>query len=68
MTVEEGRVFGLRLPRWLCPVSEARESARDGRIQFDVGLSSPVFGLLVLYSSLLVPDRGAVEPRPKPVL
>jgi hypothetical protein len=68
MTVEEARIFGLRLPRWLCPVSDAREFARDGRFHFDFSLSLPVFGLLVRYNGWLVPDCEAVEPRPLPVL
>ncbi|WP_297589640.1 DUF4166 domain-containing protein [Roseibium sp.] len=57
--VSRGTLFGLPLPRWLLPVSEATETARDGRFHFDVKLSLPGLGLLVRYQGWL--DAPATE-------
>lgn len=54
--VLSGRLGPLPLPRWLLPVSEAKEYVRDGRFHFDVKLSAPITG------DLLVHYRGTLEP------
>ena len=40
--VSRGRLGPLPLPRWLMPVSVAREFASEGRFRFDVALLAPV--------------------------
>lgn len=40
--VTEGLIGPVRLPRWLLPVSVAREFAAEGRFHFDVALLAPV--------------------------
>lgn len=55
------RVFGVRLPRFLMPSAEARETVDDeGRFRFDVKLSLPFFGLLTHYRGWLKP-RGSSD-------
>ncbi|MGR3707824.1 MAG: DUF4166 domain-containing protein, partial [Alterinioella nitratireducens] len=50
-----GRVGPIPMPRWLLPVSEAREHVRDGRFHFDVSLRAPITGaLIVRYRGWLV--------------
>ncbi|MDR5654843.1 DUF4166 domain-containing protein, partial [Ruixingdingia sedimenti] len=52
--VVSGRLGPLPLPRWLLPVSIAREQALDGRFCFDVKILAPVTkGLLVHYRGWL---------------
>lgn len=56
LDVERGWFLGIPLPRWALPRSEAREFVEDGRFHFDVALSLPVLG------SLIVRYRGSLEP------
>jgi NAD(P)-dependent dehydrogenase (short-subunit alcohol dehydrogenase family) len=50
------RIGPLRLPRFLCPRSEAREFVDgEGRFNFDVRMSLPFFGLLAHYRGWLKP-------------
>ncbi|SEK82100.1 Saccharopine dehydrogenase, NADP-dependent [Bosea lupini] len=57
------RVFGLRLPRFLMPSAEARETVdADGRFRFDVKLSLPFFGLLAHYRGWLKPREPSDGP------
>lgn len=52
--VTGGRLGPLPLPKWLLPVSEAREFEIDGKFHFDVKLSAPLTGgLLVHYQGTL---------------
>ncbi|WP_424940634.1 DUF4166 domain-containing protein [Aliiroseovarius sp. S253] len=52
--VSGGRLGPLPLPTWLLPISEAREFEDDGRFHFDVKLSAPITGgLLVHYEGTL---------------
>ncbi|MBL4917896.1 SDR family oxidoreductase [Szabonella alba] len=61
--VLSGRIGPLPLPRWLLPVSVAREYAEDGRFRFDVRILAPVTqGLLVHYQGWL----AAETPQPGP--
>ncbi|WP_146071443.1 DUF4166 domain-containing protein [Bosea lathyri] len=56
LPVTSARCFGLPLPRFLLPLSEAREYAdEEGRFRFDVKLTLPFFGLLTHYRGWLVP-------------
>lgn len=60
--VTRGRALGVPLPKWLIPVSEAREFQKNGRFHFDVQLSLPMIGKLVRYQGFLTeqaPDEGA---------
>ncbi|NPD20444.1 SDR family oxidoreductase [Alterinioella nitratireducens] len=53
--VRSGRVGPIPMPRWLLPVSEAREHVQDGRFHFDVSLRAPITGaLIVRYRGWLV--------------
>ena len=56
--VTAGRLGPIRLPRWLLPVSEAREYEEDGRFHFDVRLLAPVS------HTLMVHYRGHLHPAP----
>jgi hypothetical protein len=51
-------VFGVALPMWLCPGSQAHETVEDGRFAFDVAISHPMTGLIVRYKGWLEPDGG----------
>ncbi len=67
--IRSGRLGPLPLPRWMLPVSEAREYARDGRFHFDVRLLAPLSrDLLVHYRGTLgkaAPADPATYPRPR---
>lgn len=54
--VRSGKLFGLPLPRWLLPVSEAVEVAPDGTFRFDVEISLPGLGRIVRYQGWLKPS------------
>ena len=55
--VKAGRMGPIPLPKFLLPLSIAREFARDGRFHFDVALHAPFTGaLMVHYQGWLVPD------------
>jgi uncharacterized protein DUF4166 len=51
-------LFGLALPLWLGPRSQACESAEDGRFNFHVRISHPLTGLIVRYQGWLVGERS----------
>ena len=54
-----GWVCGLPLPRALMPRSDTREFEADGVFHFDVALSAPLGGgLIVRYRGVLAPDAG----------
>jgi hypothetical protein len=56
LPVTAARLFGLPLPRFLLPRSEAFEEVdAEGRFRFDVKLTLPLFGLLVRYAGWLTP-------------
>jgi len=58
-------LFGLPLPLWLCPRSNAYETVEGGRFRFHVEISHPLTGLIVRYRGWLTPvpqTRAAVEP------
>ncbi|MGB6445419.1 MAG: DUF4166 domain-containing protein [Xanthobacteraceae bacterium] len=48
-------VFGIPLPLWLCPRTQAYESAEGGRFNFLVKISHPLTGLIVSYDGWLEP-------------
>jgi hypothetical protein len=55
--VSRGWVWGIPLPRLLLPKSESREYALRGVFHFDVALSAPFGGgLIVRYRGHLQPD------------
>jgi hypothetical protein len=53
------RVFGIPIPRSLCPRVDAYESVEAGRFHFHVDIRHPLTGLIVRY-------RGALS-RPEPI-
>lgn len=65
LVVEEGRVrlvtrrwsaFGIALPMWLAPRSNAYETEENGVFRFFVEISHPLTGLIVRYSGWLKPQ------------
>ena len=63
LPVRRGWLLGVPLPRLLLPTSESREFAVDGVFHFDVALSAPLGGgLIVRYQGSLQPDRRDPEP------
>lgn len=65
LPVLTARLFGLPLPRFLLPRSQAIESLdAEGRFSFDVRLMLPFFGLLVHYAGWLEPKArtGPITP------
>lgn len=53
--VRRGWLLGLPLPRWFLPGSDSREFAADGRFHFDIALTAPLTGgLIVRYRGWLV--------------
>ncbi len=63
--VVQGWWFGVPLPRWALPVSRTAEAVDEkGRVTFDVELSHPLTGLIVLYRGWLqdasIPEIPAV--------
>ena len=62
MPIVGWRFFGLPMPRFLAPVSVAREFEDEtGRYRFDVRLSAPVVGLPAHYSGWLRPWARTME-------
>lgn len=57
--VVAGRLGPLPLPRWMLPVSVAREYEAQGRFHFDVALMAPITG------ALMVQYRGSLSPAPQ---
>lgn len=51
-------VFGIRLPRWLGPRIDARESQQEGRFRFEVEVRVPLIGMIVRYTGWLIPTTG----------
>ena len=49
-------IFGVALPLWLGPRSNAYEHVEDGRFRFHVEVSHPATGLIVRYRGWLVPQ------------
>ncbi len=63
--VTAGRLGPIPLPRWMLPLSEAREFAEDGSFHFDVAIHSPLTGsLMVRYSGVLAAKRPGDATRP----
>lgn len=57
LPVRRGWFLGLPLPRFLLPKSDSREYVENGSFSFDVALSAPFGGgLLVRYRGHLRPD------------
>ena len=60
LPVRRGWFLGIPLPKFLLPGSDSREYVADGVFRFDVSLSAPFGGgLIVRYRGSLVPDREA---------
>jgi Domain of unknown function (DUF4166)/Saccharopine dehydrogenase NADP binding domain len=53
--------FGIPLPIFLAPRTDAYEFAEDGRFNFHVEISHPLTGLIVRYRGWLVPNAGLVR-------
>lgn len=53
--VKRAWLFGIQLPRWLTPISDAREFEKNGRFEFDVRIALPGIGLLNRYQGWLKP-------------
>ncbi len=62
LPVSAWRMFGITMPRFLGPRSQAREFEDDqGRFRFDVRLSLPVIGTLIHYRGYLQPSAAALD-------
>lgn len=58
LPVRRGWFLGIPLPRFLLPGSDSREYAQDGMFHFDVSLTAPLRGgLIVRYCGQVKPDR-----------
>lgn len=55
------RLFGLPMPRFLCPGGDSFETEQGGQYHFDVTLQAPLAGLIVTYRGWLRPS-GQAEP------
>lgn len=53
MVLRGMRFLGVPCPRWLLPRVEARETGRDGRLNFDVTAALPVVGRVAAYRGWL---------------
>jgi hypothetical protein len=51
--------FGIPLPMWLCPRSNAYEVSEAGRFGFHVEIGHPITGPIVRYKGWLEPDAPA---------
>lgn len=58
LVLRRWRAFGVPLPLWLAPRSEAYEAEEDGAFRFHVEISHPLAGLIVRYRGLLKPESG----------
>jgi hypothetical protein len=58
LIVRRWSVFGVSLPMWLCPRSDAHEAVEGGQFRFHVEIGHPLTGLIVRYRGWLVPDQG----------
>lgn len=59
LPVRRGWFLGIPLPKVLLPRSDSREYSSEGVFHFDVALSAPLGGgLIVRYRGQLVPDRN----------
>lgn len=64
--VQSGRMGPVPLPRWMLPVSCAREYEDNGVFHFDVSLRAPISGkLMVRYRGWLSADEGDPEAKPE---
>ncbi len=62
LPVSAWRLFGIPMPRFLRPGSQATEFEDErGRFRFDVRLSLPVIGLLIHYRGCLEPKAGLLD-------
>lgn len=59
LPVRHGWIFGLPLPGWMLPKSDSREYAQDRCFHFDVAVSAPFGG------GLIVRYRGTLRPVPE---
>lgn len=63
LDVKRGWFLGITMPRWAKPKSQAQEFVEDGKFHFDVALSLPLFGsLIVRYRGWLEPSGSATGP------
>jgi hypothetical protein len=53
LAVRRWHVFGLALPLWLAPATDAQEFVADGRFNFNVGISHRLVGMIVRYRGYL---------------
>lgn len=64
LPVRRGWFLGIPLPGFLLPGSDSREFAENGRFHFDVGLSAPFTGaLIVRYRGTVSPDADDLRSR-----
>lgn len=65
--VAAGRMGPIPLPRWMLPGSATREYAKDGVFHFDVRLTAPLIGgLMVHYRGHLTPAQPQDPRSPEP--
>lgn len=56
------RAFGIPMPLFLAPRSNAHETVEDGRFRFHVEIRHPLTGLIVRYRGWLVPAESGTKP------
>jgi hypothetical protein len=65
LVLRHWRAFGVPLPLWLCPRSDAYETSVDGRFRFHVAISLPLAGLIVRYEGWLASPEEAEQISPQ---
>jgi len=58
LVMRHWRCFGIPMPLWLCPRSNAYETADGDRFKFHVEISHPLTGLIVRYQGWLEPEQA----------
>jgi hypothetical protein len=65
LVLRHWRAFGVPLPLWLCPRSDAHETSVDGRFRFHVAISLPLAGLIVRYQGWLASSEQPAQISPQ---
>lgn len=59
-----GRLYGLPIPAWLLPHTSASKRADQGRYQFSVEVTVPLFGKVLAYSGKLASNLSYMDSPP----
>lgn len=66
LTMQEARLFGRRLPRWLSPRISALQGERDGCFRFEITVDLPFAGRMARLTGLIDPPTRPANRRAKP--